>query len=780
MKNLLSCFLIIFTALNVNAQGVNIDLLSQVDYESLHNTALNDVWGYVDEDGNEYALVGAQKGVSVVDVTDPQNPTEIYWLPGSNSVWRDLKVNGDYAYITTEGNDGLQIIDLSPLPGGSITNTTNYFGPSGDMWMSAHNLYIDENGYGYIFGSSRDEGGVIILDLFTDPMNPIEVGSFEDWYVHDGYVESDIMYLAHIYEGFFSMVDVSDKSNPIVLGTKETPSNFAHNIWLSEDGNYVFTTDEVSDAYLAAYNVTDPSNIFEVDRIQSSPGDAVVPHNVHVLGDFLITSYYADGVVIHDISDPSNMVEIGRYDTYPGTSTSTTGNWGAFPFFPSGTLLVTDIDNGLFILGPNYTYAAKLEGNVTNVNTTNPIQGVDVTIVGSPQVESTSLGGDYKTGVSTTGTYDVIYEKYGYESQTISTTLTAGDTVFQDVQLTPIPDFDFTVNVEDESGNPILGAEVRLDHGMNVFNEVTNGLGEADFSLVFDDNYEIIVGKWGYVTYCNEIFIDENNVSVTVVLPDGVYDDFSFDFGWSTTSDASSGQWERDIPAGAQVGDYYANPNVDSPLDCGEYAFVTDNQPGISGNVSDGTVTLISPIFDMTSLSDPYIYYERWFYCYHGQTPFNDTLRVVISNGTDFVEIDAQGSDESLFEQWVPVSIKVNDFITPTSTMQLFVSTSDFFSTANITEAGFDNFRVSEGDILNVADQETETNDIAIYPNPFSDKLMVESDFEGEVQLYDLNGKLIDLDSSSSGNKIIIHTNKLTKGVYVLHLGTEKRKVIKQ
>lgn len=780
MKNLLSCFLIIFTALNVNAQGVNIDLLSQVDYESLHNTALNDVWGYVDEDGNEYALVGAQKGVSVVDVTDPQNPTEIYWLPGSNSVWRDLKVNGDYAYITTEGNDGLQIIDLSPLPGGSITNTTNYFGPSGDMWMSAHNLYIDENGYGYIFGSSRDEGGVIILDLFTDPMNPIEVGSFEDWYVHDGYVENDIMYLAHIYEGFFSMVDVSDKSNPIVLGTKETPSNFAHNIWLSEDGNYVFTTDEVSDAYLAAYNVTDPSNIFEVDRIQSSPGDAVVPHNVHVLGDFLITSYYADGVVIHDISDPSNMVEIGRYDTYPGTSTSTTGNWGAFPFFPSGTLLVTDIDNGLFILGPNYTYAAKLEGNVTNVNTTNPIQGVDVTIVGSPQVESTSLGGDYKTGVSTTGTYDVIYEKYGYESQTISTTLTAGDTVFQDVQLTPIPDFDFTVNVEDESGNPILGAEVRLDHGMNVFNEVTNGLGEADFSLVFDDNYEIIVGKWGYVTYCNEIFIDENNVSVTVVLPDGVYDDFSFDFGWSTTSDASSGQWERDIPAGAQVGDYYANPNVDSPLDCGEYAFVTDNQPGISGNVSDGTVTLISPIFDMTSLSDPYIYYERWFYCYHGQTPFNDTLRVVISNGTDFVEIDAQGSDESLFEQWVPVSIKVNDFITPTSTMQLFVSTSDFFSTANITEAGFDNFRVSEGDILNVADQETETNDIAIYPNPFSDKLMVESDFEGEVQLYDLNGKLIDLDSSSSGNKIIIHTNKLTKGVYVLHLGTEKRKVIKQ
>lgn len=780
MKNTLIFILILFISYNVNSQGANIDLLSHVDYQSLHNTTLNDVWGYVDEDGNEYALVGAEKGVSVLDVTDPQNPTEIFWLSGSNSTWRDLKVNGDYAYITTEGNDGLQIIDLSPLPGGTITNTTNYYGPSGGMWTSAHNLYIDENGYGYIFGSSRDEGGVIILDLFTDPMNPIEVGSFEDWYVHDGYVENNIMYLAHVYDGFISMVDVTDKSNPIFLGTKETPSSFAHNIWLSQDGDYVFTTDEVSDAYITAYNVTDPNNIFEVDRIQSSPGNAVVPHNAHVLGDFLVTSYYADGVVIHDVSDPSNMVEIGRYDTYPGTSTSTTGNWGAYPFFPSGTLLATDIDNGLYILGPNYTYGAKLEGNVTNSSTSNPVQGVDVTIVGNPQVEVTNLGGDYKTGVGASGTYDVLYEKYGYEAQTISTTLTAGDTVIQDVQLTPIPDFDFTVNVEDESGNPILGADVRLDHGINVFNQTTDGLGVADFSLVFDDNYNVIVGKWGYITSCQDIFIDENNVSITVVLPDGYYDDFSFDFGWSTTSDASSGQWERGVPQGEQVGDYYANPNVDSPLDCGEYAFVTDNQPGISGNVSDGTVTLISPIFDMTGMSDPHVYYERWFYCYYGQTPFNDTLKVILSNGSDFVEIDAQGSDESLFEQWVPVSVKVNDFITPTSTMQLFISTSDFFSYSNITEAGFDNFRVSEGDILSIDEQKDELISHTVYPNPFNDKLTIEGEYEGDIFLFDLNGKIMKVETSTSGNLTIINTDRLTNGIYVLQIGTEKYKVIKQ
>jgi len=778
MKNILICVLISITTLSAKSQGVNINLLSHVDYNALHNTTLNDVWGYVDEVGNEYALVGAEKGVSVLDISDPQNPNEIFWLSGSNSIWRDLKVYGDYAYITTEGNDGLQIIDLSPLPGGPITSTGNYYGPAGNDWISAHNLYIDENGYGYIFGSNRDAGGVIILDLFTDPMNPIEVGSFENWYVHDGYVENNIMYLAHVYEGFFSMVDVSDKSNPIVLGIKETPSNFAHNIWLSDDGNYVFTTDEVSDAYLAAYDITDPANIVEVDRIQSSPGDGVVPHNAHVLGDFLVTSYYADGVVIHDVSDPSNMIEIGSYDTYPGTSTATTGNWGAFPFFPSGILLATDIDNGLFVLDPNYTYGAKLEGTVTNSNTTSPIQGVDVTIVGDPQNELTDLSGEYKTGAGISGVYDVMYEKYGYVSQTISTTLTAGDTVIQDVQLTPIPDYPFTVNVEDLNGAPIFNANVRLDHGANVFNETTNGLGSADFSLIFDDNYAVTVGKWGYVTHCEDFFIDDNSVSLTVVLEEGIYDDFSFDFGWSTTSSASSGQWERAIPYESQSS--IATPDFDSQLDCGKYAFVTDNEQGFAGNVTEGVVTLISPIFDVTNLSDPYIYYERWFYCYYGYEPLNDTLEIVLSNGSDFVTIDKQGSDVTQFGQWIPISIKVDDFITPTSTMQLFISTSDFDVTPNVTEAGLDNFRVTDGDVLGVDEELDKANEMIVYPNPFNDKITIEGDLSKKVVLFDLNGKAIDVKSTTSNNKISKETDRLTSGIYILQIGNDKHKVVKQ
>src|SRR5690606_21603242 len=179
------CFLFSFGA--IKAQ-LNMDSISHVDYNLLHSTVINDVWGYEDELGNEYALVGTQKGTSVVDVSTPSNPLEIFWEPGMESIWRDLKTYDDYAYVTTEAQNGLLIIDLSPLPASTVLSTSYYTGPIGQEWFSAHNLYVTDDGYAYIFGANRGNGGVIILDIHTDPMNPIEVGVFDDWYTHDGYV----------------------------------------------------------------------------------------------------------------------------------------------------------------------------------------------------------------------------------------------------------------------------------------------------------------------------------------------------------------------------------------------------------------------------------------------------------------------------------------------------------------------------------------------------------------------------------------------------------------
>ena len=90
---------------------LNMSELGYLDLVSLHNSDASDIWGYVDGGGNEYALVGLNDGTSIVDVTDPANPFEVFFEPGMNSIWRDIKTWDNYAYVTTEEPQGLLIID---------------------------------------------------------------------------------------------------------------------------------------------------------------------------------------------------------------------------------------------------------------------------------------------------------------------------------------------------------------------------------------------------------------------------------------------------------------------------------------------------------------------------------------------------------------------------------------------------------------------------------------------------------------------------------------------
>ena len=121
--------------------------------------------------------------------------------------------------------------------------------------------------------------------------------------------------------------------------------HFTHNAWVSDDGNYVFTTDETSDAYIGSYDISSVSNIQEVDRIQSNPGSNSIPHNTHVDGDFLVTSWYRDGTTVHDISDPTNLVQVAYYDSYSGSGNGFDGCWGTYPFLPSGNIISSDINS---------------------------------------------------------------------------------------------------------------------------------------------------------------------------------------------------------------------------------------------------------------------------------------------------------------------------------------------------------------------------------------------------------------------------------------------------
>jgi choice-of-anchor B domain-containing protein len=456
----LACVLM---SLKAFSQDYNLELRSTMEFPG---QTLGNVWGYT-QGGKEYALLGGQLGLIIVDVTDPDNPVQIVQIPGSNSLWQEVKTYQHYAYVATEGGP-VQVIDLSPLP----SPTLPVFVYTGDGAIAneinnVHALHVDvTKGFLYLYGSGAgvdSTGGALVCDLNEDPFEPHFVGEYQTGgYIHDGFVDNDILYAGHIYAGTCNMVDMSDKSNPVILGSALTPNEFTHNTWPTDDRNTVLTTDERNGSTLAAFDFSDPTNITELDRFQCTPGSGSVPHNTHILNDFAITSWYTDGVSIVDASNPSNLVQVAHYDTYPEQAgAGYNGCWGAYPFFPSGNIIATNIPvafavgtGKMFVLTPDYKRACWLEGTVTNGLTGAALSGVSIGL-DSPDTQtatSTGLTGKYKTGQVTAGTFPVTFFVNGFEPKTINVELVNGELTVLDVQLYP-PGLDATDWLDAESAS---------------------------------------------------------------------------------------------------------------------------------------------------------------------------------------------------------------------------------------------------------------------------------------------------------------------------------------
>ncbi|MFZ9612702.1 MAG: choice-of-anchor B family protein [Crocinitomicaceae bacterium] len=776
-RQLFMCTLFVLIGLNLTAQ-LNVDSLSHVDYQLLHGANLNDVWGYVDELGNEYAIVGTSKGTSIVNITDGNNPQEIFWMAGTESIWRDPCVSGDYAYVTTEAEDGLLIIDLSPLPQSTNLSTTLYTGPSSNPWQSAHTCYTSPNGYAYIFGSNRGNGGVIMLDIHTDPMNPIEVGTYDPFYVHDGFERNDTLYIGHIYDGFFSLVDVTDKSNPILLGTKTTPNSFTHNIWPSTDGQVVYTTDEISGAYITAYNIQNPSNIVELDRVQSSANSIVIPHNVHVLGGYLVTSYYSDGIIIHDATYPYNLIQVGNFDTYLGQTPGFDGCWGVYPFFPSGKTVAADITKGLFILDVNYQKGCYLEGVVTDALSGAALSNVSVQLSSAVMLEKTNQQGFYATGTANSGVYTVDFTKAGYYPMTLTVSLINGQLNTINVPLIPITPFFTNVTVLEYGTNaPISDANIRFSHPIIEHEGMTNGLGIEEFTMFYQENYRLTVGKWGYQTFCVDTVVTAFNNDLTIYLTPGYYDDFEFDFGWSVSGTATSGMWERGVP----------NPTTnvvssqDAQWDCGKKAFVTGNDVGLNpdhDDVDGGFTQLLSPQMDFSSYSTPYINFATSFFCYHGPGNFDDTLKVYLSNGTNSVLIYQPTTPEGNPMSFEYTSIPLSGLLPFTNTMQVQLVISDLNPNVNITEAGFDHFSITNQPIANVVEEHEE--EWTLYPNPTATSLKLRGTHViGSFTILDLTGKQC-IQGNCSEKEMECSVEALEPGMYLIRFQNQVLTWVKQ
>lgn len=369
----------------------NIDLVSHLalgDFSSRPISA-NDIWGHVDlNTGTEYAIIGLRNGTAVVSLADPAAPKEVGTVAGSSTSWRDIKVLQfydaalsrwkAYAYISSEGSDRLQIVDLSQLPA-SIRLVR-----ADSAVTSAHNVYISHVDYTtntaldglepalHIVGQTAVGGSFTTYGL----KNPERLTSYfpnsqavlSD-YTHDATSmvvrdaranqscqNSRCTVLMDFNEQSVRFWDISTLNSAKALSDiTYQNARYVHSGWWSEDQRYVFVHDELDERDVGiktTVRVLNVDNLRQPSLIQEWTGPtAAIDHNGYTRGNRYYMSNYQRGTTILDITDPANPTEAGFFDSFPSSdSAAFNGVWGTYPYLPSGLILSSDINSGLYVL----------------------------------------------------------------------------------------------------------------------------------------------------------------------------------------------------------------------------------------------------------------------------------------------------------------------------------------------------------------------------------------------------------------------------------------------
>jgi len=753
-------------------EDLRTELISQVS----HEIRSNDIWGYVDQDGIEYAAIGTISDARIYSLQDPSNPELVAQIAGAESVWRDFKSYDRYIYqITQRGSDGLTIIDMTNAPD-SITSAlftpTLMVGGISDVLRTCHNIFIDdEAGLAFLAGCNNGVGGVLIFDLTQDPLNPEFIGAVDERYSHDVIVRGDTLFSSEINEGNLGIYDISDPAAPQLISRTRTTSSFTHNAWFSNDGRFVFTTDERANSTVDAYDISDITNPVLIDTYLPVPNAGIIPHNTHYIDGFLVTSWYTEGIIVIDAHRPDNLVRIAQYDTFLGGGAGFQGCWGAYPYLPSGTVIASDLNSGLFVIDVDYQRASYLEGTVSDAISGAPINGAQITIVDDTRTtELSKADGLYKMGTALPGDFDVIVSHPDYESLTLTINLIQGAVVPQDFMLfREGAIISASGLVIDEAGDPISGAQLTIENDSRAVSVGTDENGSYE-SLLISDTYTVRAAAWGYRGRELTIEITDERIE-PVVLEKGFEDDFFVDLGWTVTGDALSGIWERAVPTPTFLGDLNSNPNVDLPDDIGEHAYITGNIGMNAGadDVDNGTTILTSPPIDLTGVQNPIIEVSPWFFNEGGfGQPLDDTLTISILCDDKITDVHKVFNQEGESGRWrEPLQIFVDSIYRRAKTVNLLISVSDQTDSGHIVEAGIDRFRMFEGPTPNFPPNQEEI-DVILAPNPSDGFFFIDvftNEEVSQVRVFDINGREI-IDDSSGALEIDI--SGIKDGVYIV------------
>ena len=420
MKVFSTILLAIFSIL-VQAQVPQGTLLGTWDDPALpgsaaYNNTYNEVWG-VAVNGREFAILGSTMGTHYIDVTDPTNPVQVAFVPGkatgSQIIHRDYDTYQNYIFgVCDEGPSSLQIMDISGLP-----DTVVLVNNSDSLITRAHNGWIDTATARFyalsVAGGAQGYQGMKVFDI-SDPVHPqflwggnvIEGFAFS--HVHDAFVRNDTAYLNCGNNGL-CVADFSDPANPKLIGTMTSYAGqgYNHSGWLSADGLTYYMADETHGSPMKAVDVSDFEDINLEDAFDAESTALQIVHNPVLACNLVYVAYYYDGLQVFDVSDPTNVQHVMYYPTSTEVNTgSYMGAWGAYPLLPSGNILVSDMQNGLFVVAALDTLCNKppiVSGTVSpkigqfvvspQPSTTDVLVTLDFVVSGSVLWQLTDLSG---------------------------------------------------------------------------------------------------------------------------------------------------------------------------------------------------------------------------------------------------------------------------------------------------------------------------------------------------------------------------------------------------
>jgi choice-of-anchor B domain-containing protein len=627
----------------------NMTLLAQIplnNFVGVNSTFGNDCWGYVSPSGREYVIMGVYGGFAFVEITNPTNPVIIDTVTGPGSDWHDVKVLGQYAYGVSEGGSGIQVMDLSNIDSGNVTLVRNW---TAGGYSTTHNIVAnEESGSLWIVGANVGNGGLVHIDL-SNPELPSFDGGWTEMYVHDAQVVTwqdgdlagrEIAFLSSGFSGGFSetglrIADVTNPNNPTTLATLFYPNaGYSHQCWLSTDRKYLYLNDELDEGSTVSVtttrviNVEDPANPSFVGTFTT--GKAAIDHNLYTRDYVIYQSNYRSGLRVFDGLDPTNPVEVAFFDTYPGSdAASFNGTWSNYPFFPSGTIAVSDIERGLFLLRLD----ADLDGFALQERNDMPANvapaGGDSISVNAITREGASISGVTMFADTGSGFMPIAMTENGDGSYSAaSPMIDCGETL------------DYYFEASDGDSTKTLPA--------NAPSGFFSASVASDFEEVFADNFES-------------------------------------NMGWSVSGSVSDGAWERGIPAG---GGGRGDPATD--FDGSGRCYLTDNVEGNS-DVDGGTTTLTSPAMDATGEGIPMLSYALWYSNNVGEV--DDTIFIDISNnnGSNWQSLDTIGpGDPAAGGGWNEYSYDLTQiFASPSSQVRIRFRAGDT-GVGSVVEAGVD------------------------------------------------------------------------------------------